>query len=98
MYRRFASLLLAGLLTAGCAVPAVPDDAVSRVDALLPADAILLGEQHDSPDHQRIHRQVIDALVARGALAAVALEMAPQGGSTVRAAARCRRSGRSRRR
>jgi len=82
MNRRFASLLLAGLLTAGCAVPAVPDDAVSRVDALLPADVILLGEQHDSPDHQRIHRQVIDALVARGALAAVALEMAPQGGST----------------
>jgi uncharacterized iron-regulated protein len=69
-------------LTAGCAVPAVPDDAVSRVDALLPADALLLGEQHDSPDHQRIHRQVIDALVARGVLAAVALEMAPQGGST----------------
>ena len=82
MYRRFASLLMAGLLIAGCAVPAVPDDAVSRVDALLPADAILLGEQHDSPDHQRIHREVIDALLARGALAAVALEMAPQGGST----------------
>jgi uncharacterized iron-regulated protein len=49
---------------------------------LLPADAILLGEQHDSPDHQRIHREVIDVLAARGALAAVALEMAPQGGST----------------
>jgi uncharacterized iron-regulated protein len=82
MNRRFASMLLAGLLTAGCAVPAVPDEAAGRLDALLPADAILLGEQHDSPDHQRIHREVIDALVARGALAAVALEMAPRGGST----------------
>ncbi|HXD41252.1 MAG TPA: ChaN family lipoprotein [Ramlibacter sp.] len=82
MNRRFAPMLLACLLTAGCAVPAVPDEAAGRVDALLPADAILLGEQHDSPDHQRIHRQVIEALVARGALAAVALEMAPQGGST----------------
>ena len=75
-------MMLAGLLAAGCAVPAAPDEAASRLDALLPADAILLGEQHDSPDHQRIHREVIDALAARGALAAVALEMAPQGGST----------------
>jgi uncharacterized iron-regulated protein len=83
MNRCFASMLLVALLTAGCAVPAaMPDDAAGRLDALLPADALLLGEQHDSPDHQRIHREVIDALAARGALAAVALEMAPQGGST----------------
>jgi uncharacterized iron-regulated protein len=83
MNRRFVSMLLMGLLGAGCAVPAaVPEDAVSRVTALLPADAILLGEQHDAPEHQRIHREVIDALAARGALAAVALEMAPIGGST----------------
>lgn len=83
MNRCLASMLLVCLVSAGCAVTAAePDDPASRVNALLPADAILLGEQHDAPDHQRIHREVIEALAARGALAAVALEMAPQGGST----------------
>jgi len=82
MNRRLASLLIAFAL-AGCAAPAAkPDDAAATVAALLPADAILLGEQHDAPEHQRIHREVIDALASRGALAAVALEMAPRGGST----------------
>jgi uncharacterized iron-regulated protein len=76
-------MLLMCLVSAGCAVPAAPlDDPASRLNELLPADAVLLGEQHDAPDHQRIHREVIEALAARGALAAVALEMAPQGGST----------------
>jgi uncharacterized iron-regulated protein len=83
MNRSFAPMLLACLVTVGCAVPAAtPDNPAVRVESLLPADAILVGEQHDAPDHQRIHRGVIDALAARGALAAVALEMAPQGGST----------------
>ena len=57
-------------------------DVASRVHALLPLDALLLGEQHDAPDHQRIHREVIEALAARGALAGVVLEMAMQGNST----------------
>lgn len=82
MNRCLASLLVC-LVGAGCAVTAAqPDDPAARVSALLPADAILLGEHHDAPDHQRIHREVVDVLAARGALAAVALEMAPQGGST----------------
>lgn len=46
-------------------------------------DAILLGEQHDAPAHQDMQRQMIETLAARGALAAVALEMAEQGRSTV---------------
>jgi len=49
---------------------------------LLPADALLLGEQHDAPEHQRIHQQVVQALAVQGQLAALVLEMAPQGGST----------------
>jgi uncharacterized iron-regulated protein len=57
-------------------------DVAQRVQALLPLDALLLGEQHDAPDHQRIHREVIEALAARGALAGVVLEMAMQGNST----------------
>ena len=49
---------------------------------LLPADALLLGEQHDAPEHQRLQLQVVQALAARGQLAALALEMAEQGHGT----------------
>lgn len=45
-------------------------------------DIVLLGEQHDAPRHQQIHREVVEALAAERRLAAVALEMADQGTST----------------
>ena len=76
-----ALLVLASLLGACATQPAGPTTA-QRLDALLPADVILLGEQHDAPEHQVIEREVVQALTARKALAAVALEMAPAGGST----------------
>ena len=92
------SALLCAMALAGCAarsssatveasrqaVQSAPPiaDVAARVQALLPLDALLLGEQHDAPDHQRIHREVIEALAARGALAGVVLEMAMQGDST----------------
>ena len=59
-----------------------PDPGLARLRQLLPADALLLGEQHDAPAHQRIHQQVVQALAAQGQLAALVLEMANQGGST----------------
>ena len=55
---------------------------VAQIIQLLPADAILLGEQHDAPDHQRIHQLAVETLATEHALAALALEMAPQGHST----------------
>ncbi len=55
-----------------------------EIKQLLSVDAILLGEQHDAPDHQRIHRDVVQALAGQHALAALALEMASQGQSTER--------------
>ncbi len=70
--------LLAGV--AGCA--STPSPEAERIAALLPADVLLLGEQHDAPAHQRIHRDVVRLLAGRGQLAAVALEMAEQGTST----------------
>lgn len=75
------TLLSCVVLTAGCASRAGPDTG-QRLAALLPADAILLGEQHDAPDHQRVQRDVVQALAARGQLAALALEMAEQGLTT----------------
>lgn len=69
-------LLLLATWLAGCAglPPAVRD--------ALPADALLLGEQHDAPVHQRLHLDTVRALAARGQLAALALEMAEQAAST----------------
>ena len=47
------------------------------------ADLLLLGEQHDAPDHQRLAARVVAQLAAHQRLAAVAIEMAEQGRSTV---------------
>jgi uncharacterized iron-regulated protein len=66
------------------AAPEAPDaEAVNRrLQALLPADVLLLGEQHDAPAHQQLQRAVVLALSARGTLAALALEMADRNTST----------------
>lgn len=94
--RSISSLLCAALLAlaSGCASrPGAPEMPIlqqpgggiamaARLDALLPADALLLGEQHDAAEHQQIEQQVIARLAARGLLAAVALEMADAGVST----------------
>jgi len=79
--------LLASLL-AGCAGGSTsgsgrPEPSVAALLAgLLPADALLLGEQHDAPDHPRWQHAAVAALAAQGRLAALALEMAPAGTST----------------
>lgn len=54
----------------------------TRLEAILPAEILILGEQHDAAEHQRIQQQVVALLAARGALAALALEMADTGAST----------------
>lgn len=55
---------------------------LARLDALLPTDAILLGEQHDAPEHQRIAQQVVAALAVQNRLAALTIEMADAGTGT----------------
>ncbi|MFC5522050.1 ChaN family lipoprotein [Polaromonas jejuensis] len=84
-----ASLALAGGCTGRLEAPILGQPSGSaatataaRLDALLPADVLLLGEQHDAPDHQHIEQQVVALLSSRGQLAAVALEMADTGLST----------------
>lgn len=49
------------------------------LDALAETDFILLGEQHDRPDHHRWQLHTLAALHGRGELAAVGLEMLPRG-------------------
>jgi uncharacterized iron-regulated protein len=65
------TIALAAVLLAGCASPLAP--------AL---DVLLLGEQHDAPEHQQLHRRFVQRLAAQGSLAVLALEMAEQGAST----------------
>ena len=88
-----AAVLLASALLISCTnVPEAPVPSpltgsglsltTSRVEALLPTDVLLLGEQHDAKEHQQIQSQVIGVLAQRGVLAAVALEMADAGVST----------------
>lgn len=88
---RFLFPLLAAAALAACSpsrlFPSGPDAPVAnRVSALLPVDALLLGEQHDAPEHHAIERETVEALVARNQLAALALEMAEEGRSTAQLA------------
>lgn len=95
---RFAALLLLASLTVvagGCAgrpeapiiaLPGADTTSVfrARLDASLPADVLLVGEQHDAAEHHKLEGQIISELAARGLLAALALEMADVGVSTAR--------------
>jgi uncharacterized iron-regulated protein len=78
-----AALCISLLTSAGCTTttPLTPK-ARARLLALLPADVLLLGEQHDAPDHQQLQRQTVQWLADQGRLAAVAMEMAERGHST----------------
>jgi uncharacterized iron-regulated protein len=53
-----------------------------RLHALGRPDVLVLGEQHDAPDHQEQHRAATSALAALGELGAVVLEMADAGRHT----------------
>ncbi|WP_198086440.1 ChaN family lipoprotein [Variovorax sp. E3] len=74
-------------LSSGADKPDAPDVPIARrIAALQPVDVLLLGEQHDAPEHHVIERETVEALVARGHLAALALEMAEEGRSTAHVA------------
>lgn len=79
MPRQLPHLVLAALaaLLSACA-PMPPG-----LGQALPADVLLLGELHDDPRHQDWHREAVQALAGRGDLAALALEMAEQGATTL---------------
>ncbi|WP_431274298.1 hypothetical protein ACQ858_19990 [Variovorax ureilyticus] len=69
-FLRLAPLVGAATLAA-CAATSPSADAPTadapterRVAALLPVDALLLGEQHDAPEHQVIERETVEALAA----------------------------------
>jgi uncharacterized iron-regulated protein len=78
-------LLASAIGLAGCTSFTTGDRAADegpRIASLLPADVLLIGEQHDAPGHQDLARHTIAQLAAARRLAAVALEMAKQGTGT----------------
>jgi uncharacterized iron-regulated protein len=77
-----AAIALAGCTTAFFNGPNAP--VARRAAALLPADALIIGEQHDAPEHHAIERETVEALASKGKLAALLLEMAEEGHSTAR--------------
>lgn len=88
---RGAGLALLAAATAAllaCAnVARLPPGWPSTLETLLPTDVLLLGEQHDAPEHQAMQRAAVQWLAERGVLASVVMEMAPAGGSTAPLAA-----------
>jgi len=76
------SLLLCATLTAcGSTTPPGPTHAawLAPVGQLPATPLLLLGEQHDAPEHQALQRATVQRLSQRGQLAALVLEMAEQG-------------------
>ena len=84
LIRRFLAVfaVMLSVSLAGCAYGLSATELQSRLDTWLPADVLLLGEQHDAPDHQALQQKIVAALAVHGDLAAVALEMADSGNST----------------
>jgi uncharacterized iron-regulated protein len=85
--RFFSGLMMAmvSLALVSCAAPTgflSVQSVHTQLDAWLPMDVLLLGEQHDAPQHQLLEHAIVEALAARGLLAALALEMADSGDST----------------
>lgn len=65
------------------AAPVVEAAAVAqRLEALLPAQVLILGEQHDAESHQALQAAVVRELAGRGQLRALVLEMAARGHDT----------------
>ncbi|MDZ4102132.1 MAG: ChaN family lipoprotein [Hydrogenophaga sp.] len=74
-------LALCVALLGACAHP--PPTAVSTLlERVMPTPVLMLGEQHDAPEHQALQRDVVQALAARGQLGALVIEMAEQGHQT----------------
>lgn len=85
MQRRWPSLLIALAVWLAAGPAAHSQSAAARQASLLgllPAEAILLGEQHDAAQHQQIEAELVQWLTQRGLLAALVVEMAEAGRST----------------
>jgi uncharacterized iron-regulated protein len=72
----------AWLLAAAALSPAAAGTVANLLQPLLPTPILLLGEQHDAPEHQALQREVVKQLATSGQLAAVVMEMLDEGMQT----------------
>lgn len=87
---RFLLATLALAFAAGCttlleqSAPTTAGNAAwdAQLERWPPVDALLLGEQHDAPEHQRWEADSVRWLAERGRLAALVIEMAEAGTGT----------------
>lgn len=73
------ALTVAAALLVAC-VHRPPEGA--NLQGLLPTPLLLLGEQHDAPEHQALQRDTLRQLIRNGQAGALVLEMAERGRST----------------
>lgn len=76
---RLAGLMLVLVVNTAAQAAETVDSLLQR---LLPSPLLLLGEQHDAPEHQALQRDVVRSLAERGQLEAVVMEMLEQGQHT----------------
>ncbi|MGA0570434.1 ChaN family lipoprotein [Variovorax sp. VNK109] len=77
-----ALVVVSGCATQSPAHETPADKQAAAIRSLLPADALLLGEQHDAAEHHELERAVVARLANDGKLAVLALEMSEHGNST----------------
>jgi uncharacterized iron-regulated protein len=70
------------LVACAASSPLVSVPIAYRIAELMPSDALLLGEQHDAPEHQEIERATVETLAETGRLSALVIEMADTGSTT----------------
>lgn len=76
------TMAIALALFAECATRADTPSTDVLLSRVLPTPLLLVGEQHDAPEHQQLQRALVQTLAARGQLAAVVMEMAEAGRDT----------------
>ena len=82
-FHRCVPACLVALALQGCVAPVAQEPGWPAQLARWPrVDALLLGEQHDAPEHQRWQQDTVRWLAAQGRLAVLVVEMADSGTST----------------
>ena len=79
---RSAVVLVLGVALLGACAHPPPTHVSTLLERVMPVQVLLLGEQHDAPEHQALQRDVVQTLAARGQLGALVMEMAEQGHQT----------------
>lgn len=79
---RTAATLALGFMFLGACAHRPPQTVPDLLARVMPTPLLLVGEQHDAPEHQALQRDVVQTLARREQLGALVMEMVEQGRST----------------